>query len=177
MDHTVTYRVGRADYIAMLRARRPLGALGRWGRPVGYGLFFVVLINLINVLSGSLEPDLEVVLATSVFAFVFIGLCALGGDWLKERVLSRRIFPRYSVANKDLTITFADDGIRSQHSGMEAKFPWSAVTSILETKDYLFLPISRAETIVVPKRALPSPDAAAKLAHYIRSKVATDPAG
>jgi len=42
MDHAIAYRYGRKDYIAMLRASRsvgPLGRLGRWGRAVLLGLF------------------------------------------------------------------------------------------------------------------------------------------
>jgi hypothetical protein len=178
MDHTVTFRVGRADYIAMLRAGRSLGVFGRfgnWVRGVVYGLFFVALINLIYILSESFDPVTDFL--SSVIAFVIIVLAAPVGRWLGDHILSRRIFPRFAVANKDLTITFADDGIRTQHSGIEGKFPWSTVTRILETKNYLFLLISRAETIMVARRALSSPDAAAELATYIRSKVVTTPAG
>jgi hypothetical protein len=42
MDHTIAYRYGRKDYIAMLRAGRsvgPLGRLGRWGRGVLLGVW------------------------------------------------------------------------------------------------------------------------------------------
>jgi hypothetical protein len=176
MDHTVTYRFGRADYIALLRAHRTQGFVGRhfgrWGRYVCFGLFFVAVVFLINMPNWSFDFD-EVDLIVYSVTFVIIVLMAPVGEFLAWRVLSLFIFPRYSVANKDLTVTFADDGIRSQHSGMEGKIPWSTVTRVLETKDYLFLPISRAEMIVVPRRALPSDDAAAELAHYIRSKVGT----
>jgi YcxB-like protein len=172
MDHTVTYRFGRADYIALLRAQRSLSVLnrfGRWGRYACFGLFFVVLINLSNISSWSFDPALDLI--TSAIAFALIVLVAPVGELIADRILSLLVFPRFSVANKDLTLTFADDGIRSQHGGMEGKIPWSAVKRILETKDHLFLSISRAENMVVPRRALPSPDAAVELAHYIRSEV------
>ncbi len=179
MDHTVSYRFDRADYIALLRAQRAVGVLtrrfGRWGRYACFGLFFVALINLNIILSWSFNPVVD--LLASVIAFVIIVLVAPVGEWLGERLLSLCIFPRYSVADKELTITFADDGIRSQYSGMEGKLPWSSVVGIYQTDDYLFLSISRAEMIVVPRRALPSPGAAVELAHYIRSKVGTAAAG
>jgi hypothetical protein len=47
MNHTITYRFGRNDYIALLRASRsigPLGRLGRWGRTVLLGLLAVALV-------------------------------------------------------------------------------------------------------------------------------------
>jgi hypothetical protein len=171
MDHTVTYRYDRNDYIALLRAQRSLGLLGRlgrWGRYACFALFFVVLINLLDFSSGSFDlPDL----ITSGLVFVAIFLAAPLGEFIGERVLARWIFPRFSAANKDITLTFGDDGIHSKYGGMEGRLPWQSLVRILETENYLFLSISRAETIVVPRRALPSPAAAEELAHYIRSKV------
>jgi hypothetical protein len=178
MDHTVTYRFGRADYIALLRAQRSLSALnrfGRWGRYAGFGLFFVVLINLDNILSWSFDPAVD--LTMSVIVFVLIVLVAPLGEFLADRLLSLWIFPRFSVANKDVTLTFADDGIRTQHGGMEGKIPWSSVKRLLQTKDHLFLSVSRAENVVVPRRALPSDDAAAELGNYIRSRLNAVKAG
>ena len=172
MDHTVTYRYGRDDYIALLRAQRSrslLGRLGRWGRYACFALFFVVLINLLDILSRSFDWSVDLI--TSGVVFLVMLLAAPLGEFLGEHALSRWIFPRYSMANKDITLTFGEDGIHSKYGGMEGRIPWQSVVHILETKDYLFLSISRAEMILVPRRALPSPDAAAELAHYIRSKV------
>jgi len=171
MDHTVTYRYGRNDYIALIRAQRSLsllGRLGRWGRYACFGLFFVVLINLLGVLSWSF--DLQVDLITSGIVFLIMVLTPPLGEFLGDRALARWIFPRYSAANKDVTLTFGDDGIRSKYGDLEGRIPWPSVVHILATKDYPFLSISRAEVIVVPRLALPSPHAAAELAHYIRSK-------
>jgi len=171
MDHSVTYCFGRADYIALLRAQRSLGVFhrfGRWGRYACFGFFCVALVNLTNILSWSFDPVVDLTL--SFIVFVIILLAAPLGEFLADRVLSLWVFPRFSVANKDLTLTFADDGIRSQYGGMEGKIPWGSVKRVLETKDYLFLSISRAEKVVVPRRAVASPAAAAELAQYIRSK-------
>lgn len=173
MEQTVTYRFDRADYIALLKARRSISVLsrfGRWGRYACYGLFFVALINLNNLLSWSFDPLIDGLI--SVFFFVMIVLIAPAGEWAADRVLSLWIFPRFVAANKEITITFADDGLHTRNSGgMEGKLPWSSVTRVLETGNYLYLWISRAEAIIVPRRALPSDDAAAALATYIRSKV------
>ncbi len=172
MDHPVTYRYDRNDYIELLRAQRSLsmlGRLGRWGRYACFALFFVVLLNLLDVLSGSF--DLPVDLMASGLVFVAMFLAAPLGEFLGERALARWIFPRFSLADKEVTLTFGEDGIRSEYGGMEGRMPWQSVLHMLETENYLFLSISRAEMIIVPRRALPSPAAAAELAHYIRSKV------
>ena len=48
---------------------------------------------------------------------------------------------------------------------------------VIETKDGLFLALSRAELIQVPRRALPSAAAFADLAGQVRTKVAASIAG
>ena len=172
VDHTVSYRFGRDDYIALLRAHRSLsllGRFGRWGRYACFGVFFVVLINLINYELWLDEPTVALILSAIIFVIAI--LVAPIGEFLAERGLALWIFPRLSTANKDCTLAFDDDGIRSQYGDIEGRLPWRVITRIVETKDHFFLPISRMEMIVVPKRALPSPDAAAEFGHYIRSKI------
>jgi hypothetical protein len=48
---------------------------------------------------------------------------------------------------------------------------------VIETRDGLFLALSRAELIQVPRRALPSAAAFADLAGRVRAKVAASIAG
>jgi hypothetical protein len=171
MDHTVTYRFGRRDYIAALKANRALsmlGRFGRWGRYACFALFFVVLINLINIGSWSFDV---VTLIVSAIMFVVMLIVAPLGEATADQLLSRLRFPQLSVANKECTLVFGEEGIRSNYGGIEGRVPWRAIVRILETNDYLLLVISRAEVILVPQRALPSADAAAELAHYIRAKV------
>ena len=172
VDHTVSYCFGRDDYIALLRAHRSLsllGRFGRWGRYACFGVFFVVLINLFNY---ELWPDEPVVaLMLSGIMFLIVLLVAPIGEFIAERGLALWIFPRLSTANKDCTLAFGDDDVRSKYGDIEGRVPWRAITRIVETKDHFFLPISRMEMILVPKRALPSPDAAAEFGHYIRSKI------
>lgn len=171
MDHTVTFRIGRGDYIAALKANRalgPFGRFGRWGRYAGFALFFVVLINLINIGSWSFDA---VTIIVSAIMFVVVLIVAPIGEAIADQLLSRLRFPQLSMANKECTLVFGEDGIHSNYGGMEGRLPWRAIVRVLQSKDYLFLAISRAEVILVPRRALPSADAAAELAHYIKSKV------
>ena len=172
MEHTVSYRFGRSDYIALLRVNRTLGLLGRfgrWGRYVAYALFVVVLINVINILSWSF--DTVTILSVCAVAFVVVLATAPIGEFIGDRLLSFWLFPRLSIANRDCTLVFGEGGINSKYCDIEGRVPWRSVRRILETKDHFFLPISRAEMILVPRRAL-SPAAATELAHYIRAKVA-----
>jgi hypothetical protein len=178
VDHTVSYRFGRDDYIALLRAHRSLsllGRFGRWGRYACFGVFFVVLINLFNYELWPDEPTVALILSAIIFAIAV--LVAPIGEFIAERGLALWIFPRQSMANKDCTLAFDNDGIRSKYGDIEGRVPWRAITRFLETKDHFFLPISRMEMVLVPKRALPSADAVAELGHYMQSKIAAATSG
>jgi hypothetical protein len=172
MGHTITYRYGRDDYIAALRAQRsmsPLARFGRWGRYACFALLFVVLIDLINHEMFWNNPFVAFVVSGILFVIAMI--VAPIGEFLAEQALARWILPRHSIANKDVTLEFGDDGVRSRYGGMQGSIPWPSINRVLDAEDHLFLSISRAEMMMVPKRALPSADAVAELQHYIRSKI------
>ena len=96
---------------------------------------------------------------------------------LGERLMARWLFPRYSIANKDVTLEFGDQDVRSRVGGNEGRISWRAFVRVIETKDGLFLALSRAELLAVPKRALPTADAFAGLARQVRAKLDVSIAG
>jgi hypothetical protein len=175
MDNTVTYRYGWQDYFAMQQALFSLSLLGRLGRWRKYlfAAVMTVFLSLVNLLSSSF--DLVIDLVVSVVGFLAALLGAAIGELLSRFFFvqyTKFLFPRLSVANKDCTLTFSEEGIRSKYGDIEGRLPWRSISNVLATKDYLFLSISRMEMLLVPRRALPSDDAAAALATYIRSKIA-----
>jgi hypothetical protein len=175
MDHTVTYRYGWHDYFALQLAHfwlSPLGRLGRW-RKYLFAAAMVVFYNLANLLLWSFDLVTDLIVSAIIFPTVLLG--AAIGEFLSKMFFAlwtKFLFPRLSVANKDCTLTFGEEGIVSKYGDIEGRLPWRSITNILETKDFLFLSISRMEMILVPRRALPSDDAAAALGTYIRSRVA-----
>jgi hypothetical protein len=183
MDHAVTYRFGPADYIALIRASRssgPLGRLDRWGRAMLFGLLIVGLVIVFRHISApddSPPGDAWPGLVVDALVFVVVTLVAPIGEYLGERLMAVWLFPRYSVANKELTLALGDDGIRSKVGEIEGRISWRSIVRIIETKDYLFLAVSRAEMLVVPKRALPSAEAFADLARNVRTQVDASIAG
>ena len=172
MEHAITYRFGPADYIALIRARRSIGLLGRLGRRGRAVLFGLLLVGLLIVFSGDAVSHAPwLVLTVGAIVFVLMVLAALVGEYLGERLMARWWFPRYSVANKDVTLELGDEGVHSMAGGIEGRVAWRSITRVFETKDFLLLALSRAEMIVVPKRAVASADAFAALARYVRTKV------
>jgi hypothetical protein len=172
MDHTISYRLGRNDYIAMLRASRsigPLGRFGRWGRAVLLGLLVVALVIVYSYDALWGVPWLALGVCAIVFVMAF--LVAPFGEYLGELVLARWMFPRYSIADKDVTLKLDDHDIRSQAGGNEGRVSWRSIVRIIETRDGLYLALSRAELIAIPKRAFPSAEAFADLARQVRERV------
>ncbi len=178
MEQTIAYRFGPDDYIALLRASRsigPLGRLGRWGRAGLFGLLIGGLAIAFSYDSLSAAPWLVLVVAAIVFALVT--LVAPIGEYLGEQLMARWLFPRYSFANKDVTLWLGEQDVRSKVGGTEGRISWRSIQRVIETREGLFLALSRAELLQVPRRALPSADAFAGLACRVRTKVAAADAG
>jgi hypothetical protein len=172
MEQTIAYRFGPEDYVAVLRASRsvgPFGRLGRWGRAMLFGLLIAGLAIAFGRDSASNAPGAVLVAGAVVFAVVT--LVAPIGEYLGERLMVRWWFPRYSVANKDVTLEFGDQDLRSKVGGNEGRISWRSIVRVIETRDGLFLALSRAELLAVPERALPSAEAFAGLARQVRAKV------
>jgi hypothetical protein len=172
MDHTIAYRYGRNDYIAALRASRstgPLGRLGRWGRAVLLGLLAAALVIVYSYDALWGIPWLVLDIAAGVF--LLAALVAPLGEYLGELLLARWMFPRYSIADQDVTLALDDHDIRSQAGGNEGRVAWRSIGRVIETDAGLFLAVSRAELIAIPRRALPSADAFTDLAREVREKV------
>lgn len=172
MDHTIAYRYGRNDYIAMLRASRsvgPLGRLGRWGRGVLLGVFAAALVIVYGY--DALWGVPWLVLGVSAVVFVLAALVAPAGEYLGELLLARWMFPRYSISDKDVTLALDDHDIRTKAGGNEGRVSWRSIGGVIETDAGLFLALSRAELIAIPRRALPSADAFAELAREVREKL------
>jgi hypothetical protein len=172
MNHTIAYRYVRDDYIAMLRASRsigPLGRLGRWGRAMLLGMLAVALVIVYSY--DSLWGVPWLVLGVCAVVLVMAILVAPVGEYLGELVLARWMFPRYSIAGKDVTLELDEQDIRSKAGGNAGRVSWRSIARVIETEDGLYLALSRAELIAIPRRALPSADAFADLARQIREKV------
>jgi hypothetical protein len=175
MEQTIAYRFGPDDYIALLRASRSIGPLGRWGRAALFGVLIGGLVIVFSYDTLLAAPALVLVAATVVFALVTA--VAPIGEYLAERLMARWLFPRYSYANKDVTLELGEQDIRLRIEGSEGRISWRSIQRVIETKDGLFLALSRAELIQVPRRALPSAAAFADLAGQVRTKVAASIAG
>jgi hypothetical protein len=70
--------------------------------------------------------------------------------------LYRFVFRRFALANRQISIVLEDDRIRWASAGFVGECPWSNVKQMVETRDHLFLFISKIEAVVLPRRAVAS---------------------
>jgi hypothetical protein len=186
MDQTISYRFGRDDYSALVRARRSIGPLGRLGTR-GRGLRLGLLLGLLGagqwVVSRFdllwVDPWHVLIVGTILFVFMLLLMILVApvGERLGDWAAARWQFPQSSIANKDVTLEFGEEGIRSKVGGVEGRFSWPSFARVIETRDGLFLALSRTELLAVPRRALPSAEAFAGLVRQVRARLDASTAG
>jgi hypothetical protein len=169
---SLTYTYGYDDFVALVRAKRTLGPMGRFGWVSPYvvvSALYVVLVaagfawdgvpvsrllegqNLLMLLAGMLV----VIAIVAAIDFVFL-------YWLY-----RLVFRRYALANREITITLEDDRIKWSSGAFAGECAWSGIKRMVETKDRLFLFISKVEAIVLPRRAVASDAEFRSIAAYV----------
>ena len=76
--------------------------------------------------------------------------------WLPIQVRrrARERFAKLSEEERRGTYTFTEDGFAWTLGRVPGKLPWSAVTKIHDSEDYLFLLTSGARAHIIPKRSL-----------------------
>ena len=119
-----------------------------------------------------------------IFAYYF-----LGGGWFVvivlfatllvvqlflPQILHQRIYYRNRSLFEMRTVTFSDEGYRSERANSTIEGKWSSFVKFKETKN-LFLTYQSKDVVgIVPKRAFPNPEAVAQFRNLLASKVPTD---
>src|SRR3990172_1052901 len=174
MAYVLTYTNGFGDYVAMIRAKRSIGPMGAFGPFTPYivvSLIYLVITVLGQVwdgvpLSALLEPQsLLIILAGVPLVMIFVALI----DLLFTQGLYRLVFKRFVLANAELTVRLDDSGIQWSGNDFAGSCQWSKVERVVETKDRIFLFVSKIEGLILPRRALASDQAFDGLKAYVRS--------
>jgi len=92
------------------------------------------------------------------FGAIFLLAIALI-DFLFDRVIMALLFKRYSIADKQVEVTLADDGISTRREGQSGHATWSTVKdlTILRDRSAVALWLGKIEGIVLPAASFSSP--------------------
>jgi hypothetical protein len=101
----------------------------------------------------------------SLIILLIVPIC-----FLVQRTQWRLIFKKRSIANKNITPSFNDDGLHSVAAGFEGKAGWDVIKRVSSSKTHLILFISESEGFVIPRRAFQSNEAFENFATYAKER-------
>lgn len=155
----ITYTMTSWDYAAMTRfvMRRPL-----WRGLVVLALWLVAVWCLIAYSTGVYNPVTlirGIMLSGQAWFFILVlalfAFFALMGHWLMW-ALSFLYYRQLAAADATITMALTEEGIEGTSTIADTKVPWSTVKRVVRAPTYLFLPISKREAFVFPRRAFES---------------------
>ena len=176
MAYTLTFDYGYDDFAALIKAKRSLGLMGALGPATPYIVVSALyLLFMVASLAYDGMPFAEMLRAPAVF-YILVGIplvIALVAiiNFLFARLAFRPVFKRFALADKEVTISLDETGVTWTGGGLSGACPWANVKWIVETKDRLFLFISKVEAVVLPRRAVSSDREFQALAAYAREHI------
>ena len=171
----VTYKMTRWDYAAMSRAinRKP------WSR--GVIMIAVWLLVVWGLLAAMIHVYNPVYMARAIFAvsaenwplavlFIVAILCSFFPHWIGW-ALSFAYYKSIASADLTATLTMNDKGVDVTSSLGDSTLPWTSIKRVIVERDYMFLPISKRESFIMPRRAFSSDNEFNAACQFAREKV------
>ena len=89
-------------------------------------------------------------------------------------IIQQKIYNRNPSLFDMRTVTFSDEGLRSERASSTVEAKWNSFVKFKETKN-LFLTYQGKDVVgIVPKRAFPNPEAVAQFRNLLASKLPPD---
>lgn len=158
MSEKISFRFQRADWVALS------SAVAR--RPLAFRLAVVVAMLSATVMVMSLvsssDPTAGTLLADAMRGgsewypfFLFVALIALGTIFRHVLVGFNAAmgFGRMPLADKQMSVDLGDTEIHVTAPEFDWRFPWEAVSRVVETPSHLVLATSGREGLPIPRTA------------------------
>ncbi len=162
MSETFSFRFRRADWVALS------SAVAR--RPLLFRLAVVVAMlsatTLVMSMVSSSDPTVDTLLADALRGgsewypfFLFVALIALGTVFRHVLVGFNAAmgFGRMPLADKEMAVELGDDDVHVTAPDFDWRFPWAAVSRVIETSTHLVLATSGREGLPIPRDAFADP--------------------
>ena len=158
MSEKISFRFARADWVALSSAvaRRPL--LFR----VAVVVAMLSATTLVMSVVSSSDPTAGTLLEDALRGgsewypfFLFVAMVALGTIFRHVLVGFNAAmgFSRMPLADKQMTVDLGDAEIHVSAPDFDWRFPWAAVSRVIETKTHLVLATSGREGLPIPRTA------------------------
>lgn len=172
--YRISYRMERADYVAMASAlhRSPRSRLAF--EITGY--FLVVAIIGLGI-AGSLDSWFRVIagafampMVMATMPLLLAGPAILGLRPQIAGLAAALIYRLNASADRDIVLDLTASGLAGGASDPSAEVGWSAVTRLIETPSHLLVQIAPREALIIPRRAVPDEDLYRNLRGFIRAR-------
>jgi|EndMetStandDraft_8_1072994.scaffolds.fasta_scaffold454630_1 YcxB-like protein len=175
MPPSIKYTYLFEDYLAATRARAWNGIFGRhthWIRYCIYAAIFLAIVGsqvILDYLKTKGSPDLR---SAALMLAGFAGLMVVG--WLLEWLIVRLAYGRLAVRDADLVLKFETDGIHWSMASHSGTCGWAGVRDIVRTPHRVLIFFSKAEAMVLPRRAFASENAFVEAVRYVETRTSTE---
>jgi hypothetical protein len=151
----ITYRFERADCWRLGRVVYRPGVRGRL-RSLAFMTICLAAGLAIGVGHWPTRAEWSALLREPWLLGLFAAFLVLSqfAHFLNVAILWAR-FGSLAVANRRVTLTFAEDALSGDVEGTHSTVPWTNFIARIETPDAVFLKIGRWEALTVPRRAFP----------------------
>lgn len=177
MSEKISFRFQRADWVALS------SAVSR--RPLLFRLAVVVAMlsattMVMSVVSSS-DPAAGTLLADAMRGgsewypfYLFVVMVVLGT--LFRHVLvgfnAAMGFGRMPLADKEMAVELGDTEVHVTAAEFDWRFPWAAVSRVIETPTHLVLATSGREGLPIPRAAFAAPEAYDRLRAFVLAHLA-----
>ncbi|WP_243369131.1 YcxB family protein [Microvirga solisilvae] len=175
---SITYTLLFEDFVALNKAALRNGPPRSlfWAAYLTFmtGIFLLAIIGTGLWLDGwkslelfkrsSFQSNLLRIYPAVILLAVVINLVGRQLNW-------RWTFKRRSISNKEITLSFSEEGLQSSVSDFEGKASWAAIKRVYPSKAHLILFISKLEGFVIPRRAFQSDEAFDTFVIYAKERV------
>ena len=110
--------------------------------------------------------------AFTILSFCFVSLFALFGAFIVPRIRTALAF-RGPIFREPRVYTISEEGLRCESILFQGRYQWKAFTRVKETKYAFAFFVSPAAALLIPKRCIPTKEAAETVrdlvARHVRS--------
>jgi hypothetical protein len=176
MNVKIEYQFTRDDYVAILRAARRVGFMGRfwfwvvilmWSiLAISILLGFIAYATISDYSFSKVIPDwseyFPVVVIVTLYTLYIV---------FRNQLIARFKFSSLPMANKIMSIIVDDFGVHAKAGESEGRTPWSEFRWLIQRSDALCLFTGQRIVFLIPLRAMANTAALAELADAIRAKL------
>lgn len=180
MSETFRFRMARADWVALSSAvaLRPL--LFRLAVTVVLLSMVVIVMSMLQSTDPTAKSMLDDAMRGGSDWYPFYGLIALvvAGTLFRHKLVAFNAaagFGRMPLADKELAVELGAEEIRvkeTEGGPFDWRFPWAAVSRVIETPTHLILATGGREGLPIPRAAFADEAAFAKVRETVAARVA-----